>query len=129
MHKTRTTLNRLLDWLLVLALALAPMQGAFSAFGSTCGHDHRVTAGETAHHHVASIDPAYHDSKASPAQECCKHDSDDGDCNGVCNAFYASAYLLLASWNVACDDHQTYEPQLATAFTGRSVPTPLHPPL
>jgi len=128
MHKTRTTLNCLLDWLLVLGLALAPMQGAFSAPDDTGEHNQKVATEETVHHHSAAIDPACHDPETSPAQDCCKQNSNDGECSGVCNPFQVSAYLLSSSWNITFDNHSLYESQPAVFYIGRSVPALFRPP-
>jgi len=118
----------LTDWLLVLAIALAPLQGAFSAFGDTCEHESRVVTTDTGSHANADDMAGHEHGGTGSAQDCCSQDCNCSGCAGVCNLAHASSFLPPSNPAFLNNRYQSYEPQHMTSHIGRTVPTLFRPP-
>ena len=129
MHRPRTTYHRLTDWLLVLAIALAPLQGAFSAYGDTCVHESSLVATNTGGHATGTGSMAGHENAgAGSVQDCCQQDCTCSGCAGTCNLTHASSFLPPSKLIPFSNSYNNYEPQYMAFYIGRAVPTLFRPP-
>ena len=129
MYKPRTTYYRLTDWLLVLAIALAPLQGAYSAFDNTCEPESRLIAADTGSHATTGDMTGHeHFSNGSSTQDCSQQECYCSGCAGVCNLVHAPPFLPSCNQMFFCSSYNTYEPQDTTLYIGRAVSTLFRPP-
>jgi len=118
----------LTGWLLVLALALAPLQGAFSAYGDSCAHESRVLATDTGSHAGTDAMVGHDYSDTGSAQDCCEQDCACNGCAGICNLTHAASFLPPSNPSPFNNSYDSYEPQYMTFYIGRAVPTLFRPP-
>jgi len=146
MRNPGTTAYRLIDWILVLALALAPFQSAWSAFDSRCQHeqDRQKTAQPHNPALQANATPAPQDLSCSRHKEqtssvsdssstagncCCKtQDNGSGHCAGNCQPVPAALYLPPLKLVFSLGFFTTFVTQQPVFNNGRTVPPPYQPP-
>jgi len=128
MHKPCTTYYRMIDWLLVLAIALAPLQYAFSAYGDTCTHEFELATTDTGRHAAAGDVDSHDHSGTGSAHDCCQHGSNCTDCAVGCNLVNFSPFVSPSILMPFSNSYNIYESQYMTFYIGRVVPTLFRPP-
>ncbi|HFD79030.1 MAG TPA: hypothetical protein ENK05_01395 [Gammaproteobacteria bacterium] len=122
MHTANHKHRRLIHWLLVLALALAPLQGATAALYHGCQNgQHSMPMQQKCHHMQVSADD-------TSLPDCCKHDCDGQSCSGNCHLAHGVSFLAPVPPLLGTPGDTPFEPTLLTARIGRVASSLFRPP-
>jgi hypothetical protein len=116
--------NPALRWLLVMAMLVAPLQGAMSALGSNCHADHVMTTAEV----VGNGSQATVDADVTPKKCCCEDACNQEVCDGGCDAAHSGFSLVSFAPVAVIDPHLPIQAQPLDQLVSHLVSPLLRPP-
>ncbi len=128
MYILRAKHHRLTDLLLVLAIALAPLQGVFSAYDDSCEHEDETVVTDVGSYAAVGDEGSDDHSGPNSAQSCCQHDCSSSGCADACLLIHASPCVISTSLVFLDDNFYTYDAQLVLFEFGQPVSTLFRPP-
>lgn len=125
-HPAKYFHGKPMHWLLMLALAFSPLQGAMAALSSGCDNAANVTIdiNTRVNNGNAQMDPGMQHTCCD--QDCCEDSS--AVCSHGCNLLHAWSVLPAASIYLNADLVKTLHAQSIISYIGQTPPTLFRPP-